>query len=84
MTHPRDEEIDRAVSRRVDHPTDATTADAEPYAAADPGPRPDPGAAPGPTGGLPADTRSAGADGTATSTAREDDADADAEPARSE
>lgn len=87
MSHPQDEETDRAVSRRVEHPTDATTADGPAYAAADPGP----GASPGTTGGLSTDPAPPDSDGpatsqggTATDAAREDATDADSEPTRSE
>jgi hypothetical protein len=38
VTHPQDEETDRAVSRRVDNPTSASEADERAYAAADPDP----------------------------------------------
>jgi hypothetical protein len=52
VTHPKDEETDRAVSRRVDNPTSASESDERAYAAADAGPESDRGASadPGPGG----------------------------------
>lgn len=82
MSHPRDEETDRAVSRRVEHPTSADAADERAYAAADPAPEEDPGAAPGATGGLAAAPHEGGDGGAAS--AADVDAHEDDEPTRSE
>ena len=63
------EELDRVVSRRVDHPTAATPADERAYRAAEASP--------------PADTDSGGAGGAAERAARSTEAD-DGEPRRAE
>lgn len=74
MTQPRDEETDRAISRRVEHATTAQAGDQDVYAAADASA--DPGPGPGATTGRPAD-----GDGTAARAAAEPAGD---EPTRSE
>lgn len=72
MTQPRDEETDRAISRRVEHATTAQAGDQDVYAAADASADPGPGA----TTERPADS-----DGTADRAAAEPAGD---EPTRSE
>jgi hypothetical protein len=71
MSRPN-EELDREVSRRVDHPTAADPGDARVHAAADPSVEPSP------------DTDPGGSGGATERAARDLDGDDESEPTRSE
>ncbi len=66
------EDLDRVVSRRVHNPTSATAADERAYRAADPDAEPE------------TDTRTGGEGGASERAAREQAADDESEPTRSE